>query len=229
MRQSTFTNFAGFLKKASLVLLALLFFLAAPAFGQVRNAKARTLQQPGDIMTTRKANFQAGDILSSSLISVTINNGADKDAFLLIKMKIQFGGDWSEESVEASFVKKMAVSESFTFTNKDLISYLGKIRTADLKYSDSLITKTGISDISQIANIGSLRLPEGTYSISIAVSEITLSDPADINSTYTVDKEWINENDSGAKVDFNVVTIGNLEVVKSPSYNDLNLACQRFG
>ncbi|TXT50883.1 MAG: hypothetical protein FD137_190 [Spirochaetes bacterium] len=217
MRHSPFT-------KVMIIILALLFALAVPAFGQVRNVRAKTLQQPGDIMTTRKANFQAGDILGSSLISVTINNGADADAFLLIKMKIQFGGDWSSEFVEASFVKKMLKSTGFTFTNKDLISYLGGIRTSDLKYSETLITKTGISDVSQIANIGSLRLPEGTYSISISVSEITLSDPADINSTYDVKKEWIKENDSGAKVEFNVVTIGNLEVVKLPTYNDLNLA-----
>ena len=197
------------------MLFTLVLFLGAslPAFGQVRSARARVLEQPGDIMTTRKANFQPGDILSTSLISINIKNG-DGEAFLLLKMKIQFGGDWRDEYLEASFVKKLATNESFTFTNKDLLNYLGNIRSNDFKYSETLISKTGISDVSQIANIGNIRIPEGTVSITLTVSEIALSDPDDINSTYDIVKEWIKETDVNAKVEFNVVTIGNLGDVR---------------
>ncbi len=207
------------------MLFTLVLFLGAvsPVFGQVKSARARVLEQPGDIMTTRKANFQPGDILSTSLISINIKNG-DGEAFLLLKMKIQFGGDWRDEYVEASFVKKLATNESFTFTNKDLLNYLGNIRSNDFKYSETLISKTGISDVSQIANIGNIRIPEGTVSITLTVSEITLSDPNDINSSYTVKTPWITETDPNAKVEFNVVTIGNLEVVKLPTFDSLTLS-----
>ena len=212
-----------FFRASILVALVLLLGVGLPIFGQVRSARARVLEQPSDIMTTRKANFQPGDILSTSLISINIKNGAG-DAFLLLKMKIQFGGDWRDEYVEASFVKKLVSNESFTFTNKDLLNYLGNIRTNDFKYSETLISKTGISDVSQIANIGNIRIPEGTVSITLTVSEITLSDPNDINSSYTVVKEWIKETDANAKVEFNVVTISNLEIVKLPTFDSLSLS-----
>ena len=207
-----------FFRKAILVLAIMLMAIALPVFGQVKSARARVLQQPNDIVTTRKANFQPGDILGTPLVSITVNNGAGA-SFLLLKLKVDFGGAWDADYIEVSLVKKLESSTSFTFTNTDMLSYISNIRSNDFKMSSTLLEHTGVTSFDTITNLKNM--PEGTYSIILTVSEITLSNPNDINSSYTIVKEWIKETDANAKVDFNVVTIGNINIIAYPTLTNL--------
>ncbi|MCX7027279.1 MAG: hypothetical protein NT061_07345 [Spirochaetes bacterium] len=187
MYRFPFANRFNSVRIIALALVLLLSVAIAPAFGQVRGARARVLQQPGDIITTKKANFQTGDILGTPLISITINNGAG-DSFLLMKLRIEFGGAWHDDYLQTNLVKKISGNSSFTFTNSDMLSYLSNIRNDDFEMSSTLLAHTGFTGIENIAN---LSIPEGIYSIILTVSEITLSNPNDINSSYTVVRDWI--------------------------------------
>ncbi len=209
------------------MLFMAIFFLAvaAPAFGQIKSVRSRVLEKPKDIITTRKANFRPGDLLDTPLISITVANDA-VPAVLLIKLNIDFGGAWDSDYVTMSFVKKVGANESFTFRNNDMLSYLDLVRS-DIKYSDSLLTHTGISSIDQIANIGSIKMPEGTYKIELSAYEITgaIANANDKDSA-------INESSPNYKfldtisVDFNVVTIEAIGAVTLPSYDTPTLTFQ---
>lgn len=212
----------GIFGKLTLALF-LLLLIAAPAFGQVKSARAKVLSRVDDIITTRKANFQPGDILGTPLISVTVNNGAGA-AHLLLTLRIEFGGTWDEDYVQVSLVKKIEANAAFTFTNTDMLSYIGNIRTNDFSMSDTLLEHTGVTGVSDIANLRNM--PEGTYKIVLTADEITLSDPDDINSSYTVVKEWVKETTAGATVEFKVVTIGSIGGITLPTFDNLSLRFQ---
>ena len=215
MNKVTNTGKPNAFGKILIVLVIMLTFIAAPAFGQIKSARARVLKDVGGVTTTKIANFGVGDILGTSLISITVNNGQDP-AYLLMKLKIQLGGEWSRNSVEVSLVTEIGSNQPFTFTNRDMLKYTENIRKDDFKMSDTLVSDVGISDFNDIANLQSLK--EGIYSISLTASEVTLATPGDINSTPTVIKEWIKETDASSKVEFFVVTIGDLANISWPEY-----------
>ncbi|MDD3980834.1 MAG: hypothetical protein PHT55_01365, partial [Spirochaetales bacterium] len=206
-------------------LIVALFLIAAaiPAFGQIKSVRSRVLEKPSDIITTRKANFRPGDILDTPLVSITVKNDAVA-AVLLMKLNIDFGGEWDSDYVTMGFVKKMAANESFTFTNSDMLDYLDMVRS-DIQYSESLLTHTGISSLDQIANIGSLKMPEGTYKIELSAYEVTnaIANPDDKDSTIDESK-WTHLDT--ISVDFNVVTIEAIANITLPTYNNQALTFQ---
>ncbi|MGB4572387.1 MAG: hypothetical protein WBH97_06155, partial [Rectinemataceae bacterium] len=163
------------------VVFLLLLAVAAPAFGQIKSVQARVLKTPDDIVTTRKANFQPGDILGTPLISITIRNG-EGAAYLLLKLGIDFGGLWDGDRIQVSLVKKLESNASFTFTNSDMLKYLTLIRSNDFEMEGDIVGHTGVSKIEDIANLKNI--PEGTYTISLSASEIELASD-DIDSTIT--------------------------------------------
>ncbi|HWR13104.1 MAG TPA: PKD domain-containing protein [Rectinemataceae bacterium] len=220
MRKSPATNRFHAFKKIAVVFLMMLA-AAAPVFGQIKSARARVLNQIPDVRTTKKANFGPGDILGTSLISITAQNGA-APAYLLLKLKIDFGEDgaWKDDFVEASMVKRVESNASFSFTNKDITNSIGDIRTNDFSMSRTLVEHTGITGFNDIMK---LKMPEGIYSISLTVTEITLSDPTNINSSYTEGIKWIREGDSNSTIKFKVVTIGAISVEHKPKVDELYL------
>jgi len=143
---------------------------------------------------------------------------------LLIKLNIDFGGSWDSDYVIMSFVRKIAANESFDFKNNDMLTYLDLVRS-DIEYSDSLLTHTGISSIDQIANIGSIKMPEGTYKIELSAYEITnaIADPDNKDSTIDESKWRFLDTIS---VDFNVVTIEPIGSVTVPTYDTPTLTFQ---
>jgi hypothetical protein len=153
---------------------------------------------------------------------------------LLIKLKIDFGGSWTGDNLEISFVKKLASLETFTFTNtlfgtsegSDASSNLSLIRLKDFKYSESLISHTGISSMSDISKIGSINMPEGTYKISLSVYEITdaIADPDDKESA--IDESKIGNPKKEESVEFNVISIEPIGSISLPSYDKLLLRFQ---
>jgi hypothetical protein len=211
------TRRLGTIAKATIILFVLMT-LAAPVFGQVKKATGRVLQNPSDIVTTRKGNFNVGDILGTALVSITVTNDA-VPAHLLLKLRIEFGGTWDGDYVQASLVKALGSNASFTFTNRDVLTSLGSIRTNDFQMSDTLIAHTGINGVEDITNLKNI--PEGTYSIILSAYEITLSNPADINSTIVTERLLKTE-----RVDFKVVTIGSIGNLSLPTYDNLSLTFQ---
>ncbi|PKL12199.1 MAG: hypothetical protein CVV52_11000, partial [Spirochaetae bacterium HGW-Spirochaetae-8] len=209
--------------KAIGIITLILLFSTLPLFGAVRSAQARVLNQVEDIITHRRANFQTGDILGTPLVSLTVRNG-EGDAYLLMTLKIQFGGDWSTESAEVSLIKMIPSGQNFTFTNTDMLSYVSNVRMKDVVISAGLKSKLGIESYTDVANMNSL--PEGVYSVSLTASEITLDDPADIESDYTVVTEWITEFTPGASVEFKVVNIGSINIIETPTIDKLSLTFQ---
>ncbi|MFZ2913602.1 MAG: hypothetical protein WAZ99_05325, partial [Rectinemataceae bacterium] len=199
------------------VVFLLLLAVAAPAFGQIKSVQARVLKTPDDIVTTRKANFQPGDILGTPLISITIRNG-EGAAYLLLKLGIDFGGLWDGDRIQVSLVKKLESNASFTFTNSDMLKYLTLIRSNDFEMEGDIVGHTGVSKIEDIANLKNI--PEGTYTISLSASEVELASD-DIDSTIT--KETFLKD---ASVDFKVVTIGSIGIINLPSFDNLSLTFQ---
>ena len=207
-------------RKGFLVLVILLL-LCNPAFAKVRKATSRVLSIPGDVVTTRKANFKPGDILGTPLVSMTINND-ETPAFLLLQLDIDFGGTWDTESASVELVKKFASNENLTFSNTDLLDYVADIRGGQT--SEGLKDAVGISSFSDVETVISsiTSFPEGTYTIGLKAYEITLSDPTNIKSSIVSQGAALKTEE----VTFNVVTIGSLSILKTPTVDDPSLTFQ---
>ena len=207
-------------RKGFLVLVILLL-LCNPAFAKVRKATSRVLSIPGDMVTTRKANFKPGDILGTPLVSMTINND-ETPAFLLLQLDIDFGGTWDTESASVELVKRFASNENLTFSNTDLLDYVGDIRGGQT--SEGLKDAVGISSFSDVETVISsiTSFPEGTYTIGLKAYEITLSDPTNIKSSIVTQGAALKTEE----VTFNVVTIGSLSILKTPTVEDPSLTFQ---
>ncbi|MFA6007910.1 MAG: hypothetical protein WC784_04700, partial [Candidatus Shapirobacteria bacterium] len=216
--------------KIFIVLVILLTVIAAPAFGQIKSARARVLKTPGNIVTTKKANFQPGDILGTALISITITNG-DIDAFLKMRLAISFGGDWTGDAVEVSLIRKLDSNTSFTFTNRDIFSYYTdpKFAFSEFSMTGKLQEHTKISEFNFDAITNLPSIPEGDFSITLTAYEVSLTDPADINSAIVANSE---KKLSEETVSFKVVTIGEIEEINitkpqyTPSQDKLKLIFQ---
>ncbi|AEV28790.1 hypothetical protein SpiGrapes_0965 [Sphaerochaeta pleomorpha str. Grapes] len=207
--------------KRGFVVVVILLLLCNPAFAKVRKATSRVLSIPYDVVTTRKANFKPGDILGTPLISMTINND-ETPAFLLLQLDIDFGGTWESESASVELVKKFASNENLTFSNTDLLDYVADIRSGQT--SEGLMDAVGISSFSDAETVISsiTSFPEGTYTIGLKAFEITLSDPNNIRSSIIQQGSAL----KSEEVTFNVVTIGSISILKTPTVEDPSLTFQ---
>jgi hypothetical protein len=202
-----------------LLVVMTLLLLCSPAFAKVRRTTSRILTIPENVVTKRKANFKPGDILGTPLISMTIHNDS-LEAFLLLQLDIEFGGTWENESASVELVKKFSANESLTFSNTDLLDFVSDIRSGAA--SEGLEDAIGVSDLSAIEDVISsiTSFPEGTYTLSLKAYEITLSDPTDIRSSITSKSAALKE----VSVSFNVVTIGALTILETPTVDNLELS-----
>ncbi len=193
----------------AMLLFVMLLAVAMPALGQIKSARARVLTNVGELQTKRKGNFKAGDILSTPLVSITVVNGPAV-TWVQMNLEITFPPDSNlkNDYARVTIQKEIGSNVTFTFTNKDLLDYLGDVKK--LEKSDTLITNTGVDDIK---NIGNLQLPEGIYEISLSADEGTVS-----GGVFTKSKSLVTETMS-----FKVVTIGNLSNITMPSVNDKTL------
>lgn len=220
--QSTITG-KGRIAKIAIATVILLALVLAPAFGEVRSARARVIQRPNAPTTVRKANFQAGDILTTPLVSITVVNDPTP-AFLKLGLELEFGGSWAGDYLKGSIIKRLGANESITFDNTKLLDNLGSVRWADVSNSSTLTEHTGVTGVSTIGNLKNL--PEGTYTLYLTVSEVTLSNPNDIQSTITSETELIKKSDPNAKVEFKVVTIGGIAGISLPTVTNKSLSFQ---
>jgi len=99
------------------VFLVFILLLAIfPLFGDVRSARSRTIQNIGEVVTTRYANFQTGTILTNPLIEITIRNN-NEDSDILFMLNISFGGTWSDHNIEVGVLQSVEALGSIEFTN----------------------------------------------------------------------------------------------------------------
>ncbi|MCK9288181.1 MAG: PKD domain-containing protein [Sphaerochaetaceae bacterium] len=194
-----------------------IFLFTLPVSAAVRSAQSRVLSQPDDVVTTVRGNFKAGHLLSTPLISITIVNDPTP-AFLLLNLEIKFGGDWADETAVVSLVKKLNANETLTFSNKDMLNYLSAIRKTGSSVSDTLKEKIGISSLDDSSEaigalVNGLNLPEGEYTIKLTAKEVTLSDPNNIESNITNERNL----HATEEVKFKVVHIGAISNVTFPS------------
>ncbi len=213
----------GRIVKIAIATIILLALILAPAFSEVRSVRARVIQKPNAPTTVRKANFQAGDILATPLVSITVVNDSTP-AFLKLGLELEFGGSWTGDYLKGSVIKRLGANESITFDNTKLLDNLDSVRWADVSNSPTLTEHTGVTGVSTIGNL--TNLPEGTYTLYLTVSEVTLSDPNDIQSTITSETELIKKTDSNAKVEFKVVTIGGIGSISLPTVTGKSLTFQ---
>ncbi len=220
MKKYVIVSVADFLKRVFLCATILSVFALMPASGDVRSARARVLQKPDAPSTVRKANFRAGDILATPLVSITVRND-EIPAYLKLSLELEFGGNWTGDFLKGSLVKKLGASESLTFDNTMLLDNLGNVRWSEVSNSSTLAEHTGVSGISTLGNLKNL--PEGIYTLYLTVSEITLSDPGNIDSTITNETILVGKSDPNAKVEFKVVTIGSIGEISLPGVTDKSL------
>ncbi len=184
-----------------------LFIAAAPVSGSVRSARARVLSDIGDedIITNRYAKFDIGSILTSELMKVYVRNDGT-EAHLLFNLKITFGGSWEGEYVEVGVLQTAAPNEVIEFTNTEILDYLADINNFEM--SADLVTKVGISDISELGNLTGV--PEGVYSIEMQAWEVSLDDSGEIIESSK--RELVTKT-----LTFKVVTIGDISSVETPT------------
>jgi len=230
--KSKFRNLGRFMLFLAVFLLA----FAAPVFGQIKSVRSRVLKEPSDIVATQKANFQVGDLITSPLVSITIDNG-DGEAVLLLKMRIDLGGEWDEDWVIVSFVKKMSPNTSFTFRNSDLISGGGgqqvdksgllSILRNDIEYSSTLLVNTKLSNLDDAINqilSGEFGVKEGEYKIELSVYEITNAIENKDDKDSKIDISKVPPALKTESVSFMVVNVNEISEIKLPTYDNLMLS-----
>lgn len=102
--------------KRNVLLIALCIILLAcvvvsPLTAKVSRATSRVLSIPGNLVTSRKANFKLGDILTTPMVSITISNDATPAWLLLIlELKIDSTSITGENTATAEIVKQFTAN-----------------------------------------------------------------------------------------------------------------------
>ncbi|MBN2861199.1 MAG: hypothetical protein JXK93_13110 [Sphaerochaetaceae bacterium] len=207
--------------------LLLVFALVNPLAAKISRASSRVIQEPDDLITTRKANFKLGDILGVPLVSMTITNNAEV-GYLLLSLELTIdaasGSLTTDDKLVAVIVRKFESNEVFKFTNEDLLDYIGDIRRDDTSIDQDMLDAFGMSSLSMDSLDSYLksgkRLPEGVYTMTLTASDITPDDPDNLTTTtYTTGTTYTSDS-----VEFKVITIGSLNITQVPTVYDKTLA-----
>ncbi|NQT58161.1 MAG: hypothetical protein HQ557_04175 [Bacteroidetes bacterium] len=199
------------------VFLVFILLLAIfPLFGDVRSARSRTIQNIGEVVTTRYANFQTGTILTNPLIEITIRNN-NEDSDILFMLNISFGGTWSDHNIEVGVLQSVEALGSIEFTNTKIISdYIDGYFPGSYSGSEGFIDEIGISDISEISKMMDIKMPEGKYSITLTAYEVYLDEEKKVEISPRNELEQIT-------IEFKVVNIGDLSSITTPKLDDMIL------
>ncbi len=214
---------------ALVLCLLLVFALVNPLAAKISRTSSRVIQEPGDLITTRKANFKLGDILGVPLVSMTITNN-EETGYLLLKLELTIddssGSLTTDDKLVAVIVRKFESNEVFRFTNEDLLDYIGDIRRDDTSIDQDMLDALGMSSLSMDSLESYLKvgekLPEGVYTMTLTASDITPDDPDNLTTTtYTTGTTYTSDS-----VEFKVVTIGSLDVIQIPSVDERTLVIE---
>ncbi len=202
---------------ASVLFFLFMIFLAIqPLTAKVSRTSSRVLSVPGDIVTSRKANFKIGDILTTPMISLTIVNDPTP-AYLLLVLELSIDSPEipaTENTATAEIVRQFATNETLTFTNTDLMNYVGNVRggSAPTAIRDAF----GVSSLSSITDDffknTNQSIPEGEYTLTLKAYEI--ANENDAVATGTSLKE-------AQSVTFKVITVGSIVVLEKPTAGSL--------
>lgn len=101
-----------------ILVLILVIGLTAPLGAKVARSSSRILSIPENIVTTRKAKFKMGDILTNEMVSITIVNDP-KPAYLLLVLELEIDsesitGRVRQEQKSSSTLQEMKRSPSPT-------------------------------------------------------------------------------------------------------------------
>ncbi len=89
--------------------MLLVCVVVTPVTAKVSRATTRVLSIPGTLVTNRKANFKLGDILTTPMISITINNNSVPAWLLLVlELEIDSTSITGENKATAEIVKQFA-------------------------------------------------------------------------------------------------------------------------
>ncbi|MGE4584116.1 MAG: hypothetical protein AB7C91_05670 [Sphaerochaeta sp.] len=198
------------------LLMVLLMVLAVnPLSAKVKRVTSRALKAPSVTVTSRKANFKMGDILDTPMLSMTISNDNTSSPYLLLVLQLDIDDSDAGTTLTgtAEFEKQFAINETFTFTNTDILDYVSNVRGGSA--SDDMKQTFGISGgMSSITESfftnANLSIPEGSYTLSLKAYEIAKK--GDPISSGTLKGQ--------NSLTFNVINVGSIAVLKSPSPSD---------
>jgi hypothetical protein len=115
------------LKKTGIILLALCFILfsAVNTEGAIRSVRSRTLSDPS-VVTTQYAKIDPSNLLTQSILRVTIQNDNSGEAKMKIVLAIELETDDSSwnGTMQIDLLKTLAAGESFTVDNAKIIEDL---------------------------------------------------------------------------------------------------------
>lgn len=194
----------------TLCIILLACVVVSPLTAKVSRATSRVLSIPGNLVTSRKANFKLGDILTTPMVSITISNDATPAWLLLIlELKIDSTSITGENTATAEIVKQFTANQSLTFTNTDLLSYTGNVRggSAPQSIRDAFGVTSMDSITSDFFSSSNRSIPEGEYTLSLSAYEIATENAA--TSTGRVLK-------AKQSVSFKVITVGTIAVLTTP-------------
>ncbi|MDC7228719.1 MAG: hypothetical protein PQJ48_00260 [Sphaerochaetaceae bacterium] len=195
-----------------ILILVLLAGLVAPLGAKVSRSSSRILSIPDNIITTRKAKFKLGDILTNEMVSMTIENDP-KPAYLLLVLELEIDSDsiTGESTARAEIVKHFAGNETLTFTNTDILKYTSNVKRGSV--SQSLKDVFGVSGMDSLTESfftgGKQEVPEGIYKLSLLAYEID-------NENATSGRSLIEKQ----SLTFKVVNIEPIEILQTPTVSE---------
>ena len=195
-----------------ILILVLLAGLVAPLGAKVSRSSSRILSIPDNIVTTRKAKFKLGDILTNEMVSMTIENDP-KPAYLLLVLELEIDSDSiiGESTARAEIVKHFAGNETITFTNTDILKYTSNVKRGSV--SQSLKDVFGVSGMDSLTESfftgGKQEVPEGIYKLSLLAYEID-------NENATSGRSLIEKQ----SLTFKVVNIDPIEILQTPTVSE---------